>query len=363
VSRILISAAEASGDRLAAQFVAEMEPRIGSVPFVGIAGASMRTAGVEALAEVEELSVMGFAELLGKLGAILKARGSMRRAIHAGASGLVVVDAPDLNMPLARLAHRRGIPVVFLVSPQVWAWRGARAREISRIADVVLCLFDFEPKYYGRWGGRAEWVGHPVVERVRPSEPGRGYAFLPGSRLSEVQRLLPVMAEVVRMLRQREPDVPIRFGVAEEIGLARMKAMVDALGISDVVFSEGLEAAAAPSAACLVCSGTATLELACMGRPMVVVYKAHRLTWWIGRLWVRGVQHIALPNILLGREAVPEFVQHLEPKVLVECLREASEGTSQRSALADVRARLGEVGAAGRAADCAAAVFASRVSG
>ncbi len=348
---------------MAGQFVTEIKPRLGDVRFLGIAGSSMRAAGVEAVARVEDLSVMGVTELIGKLSAILKARKSMRSMIEAGAAGLVVVDAPDLNMPLARLAHRRGIPVVFLVSPQVWAWRPRRAEEIARIAAIVLCLFDFEPKYYKRWGGRAELVGHPVVERVRPTRPGSGYAFLPGSRISEVERLLPVMAEVARHLRKSEGDVLIRVGVAEEVGMGRMQQMLDRLGVLGVELVEGLEAAAGPSSACLVCSGTATLELSCMGRPMVVVYKAHWLTWWIGRLWVRGVRHIALPNILLGREVVPEFLQDLDPKVLAMRLREASRDSGQLEELAEVRVRLGEAGAAGRAAEYAAAVFAERVSG
>jgi len=272
----------------------------------------------------------------------------MIKALDEGPDLLVVIDAPDFNLPLARAARNRGIPVVFYVSPKVWAWRSGRAREIAKIAAQVLCLFDFEPAWYTCWGGSASFVGHPAAETRREEGHGHGWALLPGSRPQEIRRLLPTLLKVGQILRRNDPEVPLRLSVA----LGQEDLVRDLLALQgnlEVSFVEGVEAAVRPSAGALVCSGTATLEVACLGRPMVVVYATHPVTWWLSRRVLRRGAPVALPNIVLGQDVVPEVLQHLEPAELAAALGEAPQG-GQRVALDGIRAKLGGPGARERAA-------------
>ncbi len=325
-----------------------MQSRGLDLEFAGLAGPKMRASGVSEVAQVESLSVMGVGEVLGRLGSILRTRAAMIQALDEGADLLVVIDAADFNLPLARAARKRGIPVVFYVSPKVWAWRAGRAREIAAIAEKVLCLFDFEPAWYTRWGGSASFVGHPAAEIRKEEESGHGWAFLPGSRPQEIRRLLPILLEVGRILRQEDPEVPLRLSVArgQEGVVTEVLAQQAAIEISCV---EGVEAAVRPSKGALVCSGTATLEVACLGRPMVVVYAAHPITWWVSRRVLRKGAPVALPNIVLGEEVVPEVLQHLEPEEIATALCKAQQA-GQRAALEGIREKLGGPGAHERAA-------------
>jgi lipid-A-disaccharide synthase len=272
----------------------------------------------------------------------------MLQALDDGAELLVVIDAPDFNLPLARAARKRGIPVVFYVSPHVWAWRSGRAREIADIAENVLCLFDFEPAWYTCWGGSASFVGHPAAEIQKEMEDGHGWALLPGSRPQEIRRLLPILLQVGRILRGEDPEVPLRLSVARgQEGL--VKEVLEQQPELDLSCVEGVEAAVRPSMGALVCSGTATLEVACLGRPMVVVYAAHPITWWLSRRVLRAGAPVALPNIVLGQEVVPEFLQHLDPERIAVALQVARRG-GQQAALGGIRERLGGPGANDRAA-------------
>ncbi len=334
--RVLISAGEPSGDRLGAELALSLGQRFPGLELAGLAGPAMRAAGVEALARVEDLSVMGVVEVLAELPRILRVRQAMFEALRADL--LVVVDAPDFNLPLARRARAAGIPVVFLGSPQVWAWRRGRAAEIAELAAEVVCLLPFEPAIYAALGGRAAFYGHPAAGRVAWSPTGQGTALLPGSRGSELGRLLGPFLEAAAAL-----EGPLRLGRAPGAELPDLPEGIELV--------EGLEAAARPSARALVSSGTATLELACMGRPMVVAYKVNALTYAIGRALVTGVEHIALPNLILGRRAVPELLQDFEPEDLVREL-EGLEG--QLDDLDEVRERMRGPGAGERIADAVA---------
>ena len=334
--RVLISAGEPSGDLLGAELARGLRERLPELELAGLAGPAMREAGVEAIARVEDLSVMGVVEVLAELPRILKVRSAMFEALQAEL--LVVVDAPDFNLPLARRAVAAGIPVVFLGSPQVWAWRAGRAAEIAELAQEVICLLPFEPPIYEALGARARFLGHPAAGRVRWSEPGQGTALLPGSRGSELSRLLEPMLEAAQEL-----SGPLRLGRAPGAELPDLPENIEVV--------EGLEAAARPSARALVASGTATLELACMGRPMVVAYKVNPITYAIGKALVDGVEHIALPNLILGRRAVPELLQDFQAADLVQAL----EGVeAQLPDLAEVRDLLRGEGAVERIADAVA---------
>ena len=311
--RLLISAAEPSGDRLAAELIAALSKQM-PIQARGVAGPAMRAAGVEPIARMEDIAVMGLIEVLSHLGTIRRVRTVMEKAIDEGADALVVIDAPDFHLPLANRARAQNIPAIGYVSPQIWAWRPGRARHISASLDKLLCRFSFEPELYPDLD--TTWVGHPVVDRLpRRQDPDPNlYGLLPGSRKHELQRMLPVFLETASLIKQRHPEA--------QFLLACPPQMQDALpALPDhITATNGGVTALKNARAALTKSGTITLELATMGVPQVVAHRVHPLTYWVGRLLVRGIQHIALPNILSKRTAVPEFVQHIPPIELAEAM-------------------------------------------
>ncbi|MCP4809845.1 MAG: lipid-A-disaccharide synthase [Proteobacteria bacterium] len=336
MKRVLLSAAETSGDALGGELAQRLARRL-DVEMFGLAGPAMRAAGVRDVARAEQLGVMGLVEVLGAIPEALR----IRRALVAELGGIdlvVVIDAPDFNIPLARAARARGIPVVFYVSPQVWAWRRGRASEIAELAAEVICLLPFEPTFYAAAGGRARFLGHPLADRVQPLEAGgEDLAILPGSRAGEVARLLPDLVAAAALIG-RTTRLPVAPGLdlAEMPGVEQVESMLEALE---------------PAAGALVASGTATLELACLGRPMVVCYRVNPTTHALGQLLVKGVEHMALPNLILGRSAVPELLQAFTPADLAE----AFDGCeAQLDDLAEVRAALRGPGARERIADAVA---------
>ena len=329
--RILLSAGEHSGDRLGAGLVEALRGTGLELEFVGLVGPKMRDVGVRAVANAECLNVMGYAEVLWSMPRILQVYWKVQAALHASVDLLVVIDAPDFNIRLARKAHSLGIPVVFLGSPQVWAWRGERAEEIARIADEVLCFFPFEPEYYRKYGGEARWIGHPVASLISDqSTRGAGLALLPGSRRQELQHLGPVMAKIA----ERWTDTT---GTESHLACAP--------GVSEVLFKPfgpdvrrhgDVPSAIQHAAVALVCSGTATLEVSLLGVPQVVVYKTSAISYRLAKRKMPGVSHIALPN-LLAEPFVPEFVQDFEMEDVLSALLEAHASDAQRSGRVDVR--------------------------
>ena len=355
--RLLISAAEPSGDRLAAELLAALQAG-GPVQAKGIAGPAMRAAGVQAVAQLEDVAHMGLIEVLRHLRPIRKASWQMARAIAEAAPGtpVVLIDAPDLHLPLGREARRRGLPVVCYVSPQVWAWRPDRVAKIAAACDLLLCLFDFEPALYDTPAVhannphfRAVHVGHPLRERMparAPVDPHL-WGLLPGSRSQELQRLLPLFIDVAERLRASDPQARVRLASPRTLPLPAWIEQVP--DVSALAGARGV----------LTKSGTVTLELAVMGVPQVVAHRVHPLTWWLGRLLVRGVHHVALPNILADRRAgravdpppVPEHLQDLDPVAILADLQALPEHQP-----IDLGA-LGQGGASQQAADLVAAMW------
>lgn len=331
MKRLVVSVAEPSGDRLGAELLAALRNRA-PVEVVGLVGPQLVAAGAVPLPGVRPVApAMGITDVLGHLPVHRHNRRTLLHALDPARDVLLLVDAPDLHLPLGRAARARGVRVVGWVSPQLWAWRRGRAPEVARSLDRLLCLFDFEPALYAGTGLDARWVGHPVVDRIPPSrhEPGV-VAIFPGSRPAEVRRHFEVFLEAALRLR---PEV-VLVGLAPGIH-------VGATGAQVVSGSEAL----ARAERAITKSGTITLELALAGIPAVVAHRVHPLTWWLGRLLVRGVTHLALPNVLAGREVVPELRQHFDADALVAAIGRAEAPTEE------VRARLGPPGAASRAAD------------
>lgn len=318
-------AGEASGDRLGAGLIEAIRERCPGARFEGVAGPAMREAGCEALYDTDELAVMGLVEVLGHLPRLVAIR---RALVHrwrgAPPDVLVGIDAPDFNLGLEKKLRRHGVRTVQYVSPSVWAWRPRRLKKIRKACDRVLCLLPFEKRYYDERGMDAVFVGHPRAETI-PREPDRAgarallglgqgevVALLPGSRAGEVARLAPEFLRTADWLGRRRPGIEFVAALAsasarETFEEARAAVAPDlALRVSDT----GVDIPLAAADVALVASGTATLETALFRRPMVVAYRLSSTTLALVRaLNLIRVRHFALPNLLAGREVVPEFLQ------------------------------------------------------
>ena len=366
---LLVVATEASADLHAARVLEELRllrPRLAAF---GMGGARLRAAGLESLRQAEEMSVMGFSEVLPKIPVILgilrqlAAAAELRRPAVA-----LLVDSPDFNLRLAKRLKRLGVKVVYYVSPSVWAWRRGRVRTIARVVDRMLCILPFEERFYEGTGVSARFVGHPLAERPRPGRPeeyraalglpqGRTtVALLPGSRRSEVKRIFPPMLEAAERIRASHPDaqfvVPVAPTLPED---ALRRHLARHPGMEVTLVSGQTEAVVGASDAALVKSGTSTLETALMLRPMVVVYRLSWVSYLIGRLFVR-LAHFALVNLLAGRTLVPELLQRQATPErmaaeLLPLLEDGAARAEQLRGLEEVRASLGEPGAPRRVAE------------
>lgn len=364
---VLLVAGEASGDLRGAELVAALRELVPGVRVVGVGGEKLRAAGMEVLVDAAELSTMGLTELFGRLRAILHSYRRVRGAI-TGRDGesrpdlVVLIDFPDFNLRLAKVARRVGIPVLYYVSPQVWAWRRYRVRTLARRVDQLAVVFPFEEEIY-RGLAPVTFVGHPALETVRatrtPEETRARHglavdrpliALLPGSRAAEVRALLPVMVEATRLL-----GVQAVVALANE-SLREVAEPVCPAGMP-VVCGETYDVIAGADLV-LLASGSATLETALLERPMVIMYRLAPLTYALARMLVR-VPFIGMPNLILGKAAVPELIQHdvTPERVAAEArsiLDDPARAAAMRADLARVRSLLGEPGAARRAARIAA---------
>ncbi len=377
MSRVLLSAADASGDLHAAELVEALRARRPEASLFGVGGDHMARAGVELLAHQRELAVGGFVEVLSSVGRVLAAWRRVGRAARERPPDLaILVDSPDFNLPLARRLRRRGIPVLYYVSPQVWAWRRGRARKLARRVDRLAVIFPFESACYAGTGLDVEFVGHPLVQRleeVRRKHDRSGaraalelppeapvVLLLPGSRRNELRYGLPVMLETARQLRERVPDVVFVLALAptlerEEVESRLAEAEVPAGLRPRLVQGRTWEAARAADVA-LAKPGTITVELALLGCPLVVVGRANPVSVAIARRIVR-VPSFTMPNLIAGAPVVPEFLQEAaRPERVAAALADLLDGPArelQLARLAEVRRRLGRGGAARRAAEIA----------
>lgn len=337
---LILCAGETSGDQLGAGLIAELKRRRPELRIAGIGGPAMRAAGMECWWDCSELAVMGLVEVLKHLPRLLGLRSEfLARIAASGASMYVGIDAPDFNLGVEKRLRARGLRTVHYVSPSIWAWRQGRARSIGECAERVLCLFPFEPALYARHGVDARFVGHPFADEM-PLEPNRAaaraafdcpvdapmLALVPGSRRGEIERLAPDFLGAAALLGASRPRLRVLVAAAnarlavrlEELLRAHAPALAQRL---QLVVGDMRRVLAACDLA-LVASGTATLETLLSRRPMVVGYRIARLTYWIVRaLRLLKVRHYSLPNVLAGRELVPEISQDaLTPAALAQAL-------------------------------------------
>jgi lipid-A-disaccharide synthase len=366
----MISAGEASGDRLGAGLARAIRRLRPEVDLVGMGGREMEQAGVRIVQDASEVAVVGFFEVLSHLGDIRRAMKRLRSVLERESPDLLVpVDFPDFNLRLAGRAAEAGVPVVYFVSPQLWAWRRGRVRHIRRLVRRMLVLFPFEERFYREAGVPVTFVGHPVVERLEGS--GRGgellegagfdparpvIALLPGSRMSEIRRLLPVMLDAAARLKGDRPELQFLVVRAGTIGREYLERAALASGVADLRVHDGdYPEILTGCAAGAVASGTATLESALAVMPMVVVYRMSPPSYLLGRMLVQ-VEHVGMVNLVAGRRVVPERIQgectgENLARDLAAYLDDPGTVRSVRRDLAEVRVKLGGPGALERAAE------------
>lgn len=367
--RIMLSAGEESGDRLGAAVARALRRQRPDVELLGMGGDEMAAAGVRIVQHASEVAVMGIVEVLSHLSEIKAAMARLEMVLQAERPDVLVpIDFPDFNLRLAARARDAGVDVVYFVSPQIWAWRQGRVRRIRGLVKRMLVLFPFEIPFYEDAGVAVTFVGHPVVERVAEGEhrgdlleavgfdPARPVvALLPGSRRGEADQITPPLLESARILQARRPDLQFLVSRAATLPSGFLEERIAGAGVRDLRIHGGdFPAILTACAAGAVTSGTATLEAAMAGLPMVVVYHANPFSYAIGRRLV-SLENVALPNLVAGRRIVPELIQDqcTGPNIaaaLAPFLDDPSAASATRNALGDVRAALGSPGAAERAA-------------
>jgi lipid-A-disaccharide synthase len=368
--QILISAGEASGDMYGARLAAVLSKRTGAKLF-GMGGPRMKEAGVELIADYREVAVVGLAEVLHKIPSVVSVQWRLaREAKRRKASLAILIDSPDTHFGVARSLKQAGIPVGYFIGPQLWAWRAGRMRTIQRLVRRMVVIFPFEEEIYRDAGVPVDFVGHPLVDVVHPSMTREEFAaryaldasrpivaLLPGSRSSEIEHHFPLMIEACERLAASMKGSGIQFVHAAAPGISSdflaRQASQPSVKITQV---EGATYDALAAADCaIVASGTATVEAALLGTPMVVIYRVTPLSAFILQRLIR-TPFIAMVNLIAGKLIVPELIQDKFTPAAVESeirrlLQSSSAREEMKADLAQVRARLGPGGAIERAAD------------
>lgn len=367
----MIVAGEASGEMYGARLAAELRALSPGVRLFGMGGDGMRREGVDTLVDANVMAVMGIVEVVAHLPVIVRGFNILKRQLLENPPALLVlIDYPDFNLRLAKVAKKAGIKVLYFVSPQVWAWRSGRVKGIGRVVDMMAVLFPFEVPFYEKAGIPVTFVGHPLLDMVAPTmekgaaarslglDPARRVVGLfPGSRKSVLKRLLPVVLESARRLKKRHPDLQFALPLASSLRPEDLAPYLDGCGLDvTVVSGRNYDLMTACDAAISV-SGTVIMELALVGVPMVLIYKLPRLNYEIGKR-VINVPHIGICNIVAEKRVVQELIQDAaEPGTICaeieRILEEPGYADRMRAELAEVRVKLGSEGALKRLAQLA----------
>jgi lipid-A-disaccharide synthase len=366
--RFLISAGEASGENYGAGLIEGLRRRVPDAQFFGVGGQRMRELGFDAVVDAHAISVVGLAEVISHLPMIRREFNKLvREAAARKPDAAILIDFPDFNLRLARELHKLQIPVIYYVSPQLWAWRQGRIRQVREYVRKMLVIFPFEEEFYRTRGVDAEYVGHPLADAAPPAitreqfasannlDPAKTWiALLPGSRRKEVLLNLPGVLESAANLRSVNDEFILP--VASSLEFDWMRSLLRS-GTVPVRLVRDARATLFHSRAGIVASGTATVEAALIGTPFVMIYRVTPLTYALGRRLVK-LPHFAMVNLIAGREIVPEFVQHefIPDNVAAKVRELINDGPSRERmlpALAEVREKL-HPPSAGLASDRAA---------
>lgn len=372
---IMIIAGEASGDMHGANLVREMLNIDPSLNFYGIGGKKLREEGVQILADASEMAVVGLTEVVFKLKNILKIMAMMKKSLDERRPDLVIlIDYPDFNLLIAKAASKKGIKVLYYISPQVWAWRKGRIGQIKKTVNEMAVILPFEVETYGREGFAVNYVGHPLLDVVKISctkqesrkkiglnEDKITIGILPGSRIAEIRKLLPELLRAAEILKNKMPDPQFVLPLADTLEETTVTEIISRFNVKIKVIAGHTYDVISCADLALVASGTATLEVALLKVPMIIVYKVSLTSYFIGRLFV-SVKNIGLVNIIAGKTIVPELVQSdaSGARIAEEALSILKNGERKQEMIRElesIRARLGEPGAAIRTAKLALAML------
>ncbi len=365
---IFIISGEESGDMHGAALMEALKKLDPGIKVGGMGGRKMKEAGLIGL-DSRELSVVGIVEVLEKLPGILRAFKELKRRLAGERpDAVVLIDFPDFNLKFAAFAKKLGIPVIYYISPQVWAWRKGRIKKIARLVDKMLVVFPFEAPLYEKEGVDVEYVGHPLADSVQCGltqkearselgipEKGIAIALLPGSRTGEVKRILGPMLKAGELV-EKGLNERIKFilPAAESIDPPLIEGYLKGSNLDVTVVRGKTYKALRAADAAVVASGTATLETALIGTPMVIVYRVSYISYGIGKI-VLGNINIGLPNIVAGRKVVPELIQNgMNPAniagTVISILRDNGKREAMLKGFVEIRGSLGTVGASKKAA-------------
>ncbi len=364
----MIVAGEASGDLHGANLVLAARELAPGLVFYGTGGRRLRSAGVDLLFDIEAMSLMGGTEVLSGLGQAWRTYRTLKKTLAQDRpDGLILIDYPELNLPLAKAARKAGVPVFYFVCPQIWAWRSWRVGKMGRRVDRRVVVFPFEVDFYRRHGLEADFVGHPLLDAMAPPRPKhqvkaelgldpdrRVLLLMPGSRRHLVKQLLPIMVEAASGMQERYPGLTVALAQADTLSNDFLQPYID--GAPDIKAVAGRSHSLQNAAdAAIVASGTSTLETALMLTPMVVIYRMGFISALLASQLIK-TEHVAMANLIAGREVVPELLQYkARPDRIIMELEKIFNDPGVKSrmieGLAGVRAKLGGPGACRRAAE------------
>lgn len=366
--KILIIAGEASGDLQAAHLVKALKSIDPHIEIFGVGGKKMKDSGVEIVYDIMELAVVGFIEVLKHLGTFKKILVKLLVLLETKRpDAVILVDYPGFNLRFAKYVKEKNIPVIYYISPQIWAWGKERIAEIKKYVDKMIVIFGFEERLYKEVGMKVSFVGHPFLDIVRPEwkkeetikhlhlrHNSTKVALLPGSRAKEVERHLPVMLKACELIRKELPDVEFILSRRKELNKSIYNEIISKARIRPHSLENRPYEIMEASDLVILSSGSATLETAIMKRPMVVIYKTSFFTWFLARNMIK-VPDIGLVNVVAGKRIVPELVQFKVngPNIAreaLEILKNKKRQEEIKEDLTTVKEKLGEKGAAERAA-------------
>jgi len=362
---VFLVAGEASGDLHGANLVRAMNRLAPNLHVVGIGGPYLRETGMEILIDASSLSVVGITEVIAHLPVVLESLSSVKRFLREVRPDLVIlIDYPDFNLRIAKEAKQLGLPVFYYISPQIWAWRENRVHIIRRRVNHMAVILPFEAPFYERHGVPVTFVGHPLMDTELGSlsldavlhqagdDPIIG--LLPGSRIGEVHKLLPVMLDAARLFRRRKPSARFLLSQAQGIPDDLMQSVIQQDGTLPIEISRNLLDIFRRSTLVIAASGTVTLQAAIAGVPMIIVYKVSPLSYVLGKMLIR-VPFIGLINLIAGKRIVPELIQKdANARTIADTVFELTSDPERlwaiRNDLVEARRLLGGPGASERAA-------------
>jgi lipid-A-disaccharide synthase len=368
-SRVMIIAGETSGDLHGAKLVSAMQKRNNGLVFCGIGGRALKETGVDILIDASEISVVGITEVFSKTPGILRGLRMVKKTLKTAPPDLLIlVDFPDFNLHVASTAKKNKIPILYYISPQIWAWRPGRVKKIGKLVDHMAVILPFEEAFYKEQRIPVTFVGHPLMENNLLSEEALSgkwledtpiIGLLPGSRHGEIARHLPIMLDAARMLFQKIKPIKFAISLAPDVEEKYIKDIVKKFNGTDAfeIISGDVRNIFEKSKIVVAASGTVTLEAAISGTPMIIIYKVSPVSYFLGKNMIQ-VKHIGLVNLIAGKEIVPELIQKAASpngiaNLVIKMLSDPSGLKTLGTELLSIRNKLGGPGASERVSDIA----------